>query len=151
MPLRLCVAASNEWPSPDTGKELAALFDRFCLRTAVAPIRTLSGRQQLLWADRASKPPGVTLTPSEVEHARHQAASLPWSAAAKDALETILKELAREGVTPGDRRQFKTVNVVRAFAFLSGADEVNPEHLEIAQHCLWDSLEGAIRSLETAA
>jgi len=30
VPLRLCVAASNEWPSPETGKELAALFDRFC-------------------------------------------------------------------------------------------------------------------------
>ena len=28
---------------------------------------------------------------------------------------------------------------MRAFAFLSGADEVLPEHLEVAQHCLWDS------------
>ncbi len=23
MPLKLCLGASNEWPSPDTGKELA--------------------------------------------------------------------------------------------------------------------------------
>jgi MoxR-like ATPase len=30
VPLRLCVAASNEWPGPETGKELSALFDRFC-------------------------------------------------------------------------------------------------------------------------
>jgi MoxR-like ATPase len=28
--------------------------------------------------------------------------------------------------------------VVRAFAYLCGADEVRPEHLEVAQHCLWD-------------
>src|SRR5205085_7656610 len=45
---------------------------------------------------------------------------------------------AKEGVRPGDRRQFKTVGAVRAFAFLSGADVVLPEHLEIAQCCLWD-------------
>ena len=28
----LAVGASNEWPSPETGKELSALFDRFLLR-----------------------------------------------------------------------------------------------------------------------
>ena len=39
---------------------------------------------------------------------------------------------------PGDRRQFKTVGVVRAFAYLCAASEVQPEHLEVAQHCLWD-------------
>jgi MoxR-like ATPase len=29
VPLKLCLAASNEWPCPETGRELAALFDRF--------------------------------------------------------------------------------------------------------------------------
>jgi MoxR-like ATPase len=38
--LQLCVAASNEWVSPDSGKELAALFDRFLLRRTVSPIRS---------------------------------------------------------------------------------------------------------------
>ncbi|OWK34223.1 hypothetical protein [Fimbriiglobus ruber] len=28
--------------------------------------------------------------------------------------------------------------MVQAFAYLTGADEVRPEHLEVAQHCLWD-------------
>src|SRR5215210_822806 len=49
VPLKLCVAASNEWPSPDTGKELAALVDRFLLRKAVSPIRSRAGRERLLW------------------------------------------------------------------------------------------------------
>src|SRR5215204_4840475 len=49
VPLRLAVGASNEWPSPETGKELAALLDRFCLRKSVRPILTASGRQRLLW------------------------------------------------------------------------------------------------------
>jgi MoxR-like ATPase len=50
VPLKLCVAASNEWPSPETGKELSALFDRFCFRKAVRPIRTQAGRNQ--WRKR---------------------------------------------------------------------------------------------------
>ena len=40
VPLKLCLGASNEWPSPDTGKELTALFDRFALRKMVTPIRS---------------------------------------------------------------------------------------------------------------
>ncbi|QDU21721.1 ATPase RavA [Urbifossiella limnaea] len=141
VPLRLCVAASNEWPSPDTGKELSALFDRFVLRKAVSPIRSQAGRQKLLWTRDHAPRLSTTVTPAEVEQARRQALALPWSDEAKDALEVILKELAREGIQPGDRRQFKTVGAVRAFAYLSGADEVLPEHLEVAQHCLWDAPE----------
>ena len=48
-PLKLCVGASNEWPSPETGKELAALFDRFTFRKSVRPILTQAGRKRLLW------------------------------------------------------------------------------------------------------
>jgi MoxR-like ATPase len=141
VPLKLCVAASNEWPAPDTGKELAALADRFLLRRAVSPIRSRAGRQRLLWtADQVPKL-SATISAAEVEAARKQAAALPWSAPAKEALEVVLAELAKEGVRPGDRRQFKTVGAVRAFAYLCGAERVEPEHLEVAQHCLWDSPE----------
>ena len=132
VPLKLCVAASNEWPSPDTGKELSALFDRFVLRKAVSPIRSQTGRQKLLWARDHTPKLSATIAPAEVDQARRQAQTLPWS------LEAILKDLAKEGVQPGDRRQFKTVGVVQAFAYLTGADEVLPEHLEVAQHTLWD-------------
>jgi MoxR-like ATPase len=138
VPLKLCVAASNEWVSPDSGKELAALFDRFLLRRAVSPIRSQAGRQKLLWHRDHTPALTATISPEEVGEARRAALALPWSGEAKDALETILRELAREGVHPGDRRQFKTVAAVQAFAYLSGADEVSPEHLEVAAHALWD-------------
>ena len=139
VPLKLCVAASNEWPSPDTGKELSALFDRFTLRAAVAPVRSQAGRQRLLWARDHTPRFTAAITLEDVELARTQAASLPWTPEAKEALEVTLTELAKEGVRPGDRRQVKTVGVVRAFAFLNGADAVEREHLEVARHCLWDA------------
>jgi MoxR-like ATPase len=40
VPLRLCVAPSNEWPAAETGKELRALLDRFLFRETVRPIVT---------------------------------------------------------------------------------------------------------------
>src|SRR6476659_11173076 len=50
-PLRLCVAASNEWPGQqENGAELQAVFDRFLLRKAVRPIASAAGRHRLLWS-----------------------------------------------------------------------------------------------------
>lgn len=138
VPLKLCVAAGNEWAGPDTGKELSALFDRFTLRRTVSPIRSRAGRERLLWAADHTPKFSTTVTPAEVEDAQRAARAIPWSVEAKEALGCVLSELAREGVRPGDRRQFKTIGTVRAFAYLGGADEVRPEHLEVAQHCLWD-------------
>lgn len=138
VPLKLCVGASNEWPSPETGKELSALFDRFLLRRAVSPIRSQTGQQRLLWTRDHTPRLSTTITPEEVEQARRAALVLPWSDEAKQALEAVLRELVREGIQPGDRRQFKTVAVVQAFAYLCGADVVAPEHLEIAANTLWD-------------
>lgn len=138
VPLRLCVAASNEWPSPETGRELAAVFDRFLIRKAVAPIRYAAGRSRLLWSRDHAPRLSATVTPAEVDLARAAARAVPWSVEAKEAFEAVLKELAREGVRPGDRRQFKTVGVVRAYAWLSGDEVVMPEHLEVAAHTLWD-------------
>jgi MoxR-like ATPase len=141
VPLKLCVAASNEWASPDTGKELTALTDRFLLRRIVQPIRSRAGREKLLWATDHTPKLTASISPADVEEARLEAQGLPWSVEAKESLAAILVELAKEGIRPGDRRQFKTVGVVRAFAYLNGADMVLPEHLEIAQHCLWDTPE----------
>jgi MoxR-like ATPase len=141
VPLKLAVAASNEWPSPETGKELAALFDRFALRKSVRPIVTASGRQRLLWgADHAPKL-STSITPAEVDDAHTEAMALTWTDEAKGAMEQILRELHKEGVQPGDRRQFKAVGVAKAFAWLDGADGVEPEHLEVLQHVLWDAPE----------
>ena len=137
VPLELCLAASNELPEGDSKKELGALFDRFLLRKTVNPISSLAGRQKLLWAN---KPPefSTSLTPSELTAARLDAQGILWSSEGMKALENILEELARQGIRPSDRRQFKSVAIVQAYAWLSGADEVLTEHLEVLQHVLWN-------------
>jgi hypothetical protein len=67
---------------------------------------TLAHRRCRLHPIGCTSPP---IAPAELDAARRAAAGLPWSEAAKEALEAILAELAREGVRTGDRRQFRTV------------------------------------------
>jgi MoxR-like ATPase len=138
VPLKLCVGASNEWPSPETGKELTALFDRFVFRRAVRPILTQAGRKRLLWERDHIPRFSTSIIPAEVDEAHVQALALPWSPATVEALETILRELAKEGIQPGDRRQFKAVSAAQAYAWLHGAEAVEPEHLEVLASVLWD-------------
>lgn len=138
VPLKLCLAASNEWPAPETGKELAALFDRFTFRRAVCPILSRDGRKRLLWTADHTPMFSATITAAEIEQAHRDAYSLPWSDDGKAALEMVIRELAKEGIQPGDRRQVKAVAAARAFAWLSGAEAVEPEHLEILASVLWD-------------
>jgi MoxR-like ATPase len=141
-PLRLCVAASNEWPGQqENGAELQAVFDRFLLRKSVRPIASAAGRHRLLWATDHTPRLSTSVTPAELDLAHAEAIGLPWTAEAREAFEAILRELATEGVRPGDRRQFKAVGACKAFAYLCGAESVEPEHLEVAAHCLWDAPE----------
>jgi MoxR-like ATPase len=139
VPLLMCVAASNEWPnSQEGGKELLAVFDRFLFRKTVRPILSHAGRQRLLWHRDHTPRLSTSITPEEIQQARKEALSLPWSEEGKQALETILYSLLKDGIQPGDRRQFKAVSAAQAFAYLNGAEQVTPEHLEVLASVLWD-------------
>ena len=136
VPLELCVAASNHYPHGDDAKSLAALIDRFLVRKNVAPIHTKAGRQKLLWANSRVEL-STTLSHSELEAAKLDVQGLEWTKAAVESFELILHDLVKDGVIIGDRRQFKATGVVRAYAWLLGAKEVLPEHLEVLMHVLW--------------
>lgn len=138
-PLKLCVAASNEWPGEqEGGKELGALFDRFLFRKSVRPIGAERSIHRLLWSPDLTPKLATTITPAEIEQATAEARALPWSDEAKEAFHKIHKEAKREGIIPGDRRLRKSVAAAQAFAWLDGGAEVETDHLEILSHVLWD-------------
>lgn len=139
VPLRIFIAASNEWPGDqEGGKELGALFDRFLFRKRVRPIITAEGRRRLLWERDHTPKFSTNITPAEIDKAHSLAAALPWTEDGKKCLDTILTELRKEGITPGDRRQYKSIMAAQSYAYLCGADQVQPDHLEILSHTLWD-------------
>ena len=51
------------------------------------------------------------------------------------------------GIVPGDRRLRKSVGIAQAFAWLNGATEVEPDHLEVLGHVLWDDPQEQPRKL----
>lgn len=138
-PLKLCLAASNEWPGDkEGGNELGALFDRFLLRKLVKPIASDKSLNRLLW-DRDLVPKlSTTLDAAELASATADAQALTWETTATEALLEIHREAKREGITPGDRRLRKAVKASQAYAWLQGAASVEPDHLEILSHVLWD-------------
>lgn len=142
VPLRICVAASNEWPTGEAAAELGALFDRFLLRKTVKPIQSQDGKRRLRFDRNRSTPLTVRLTAAELDAARDAAHAIPWSPDAEEAYDTIVKELLADGIAPGDRREYKAVGVAQAAAWLDGSAEVKREHLEVLADVLWDSPEG---------
>jgi MoxR-like ATPase len=138
IPLRLLLSASNEVPQ---GEELSALWDRFLLRKFVRPVVTLAGKRRLRRREGLTPKFSTTITLAEIDQATAAAKALPVSNDAWDAQEAILHELTKpggEGIIPSDRRQSKSMDIARAFAWLDGASEVQPTHLEIFAHVLWD-------------
>lgn len=156
MPLRLLIAASNRWPaSEDGGQELAGQFDRFLLRKSVPRPGSAAAERALLWGGAPRRPgepvvplareaPAVPspLTVEELDAARAFARRLPFSGAAADALEEILRRLSAASVLVSSRRRAKAPAVAQAFAYLDGASEVAPEHLEVLAHVLWSDPDG---------
>jgi len=140
-PLRVCVGASNEWPGGEGQAELGALFDRFTIRKTVRPIQSAAGRHRLRFDRTPPSPLTVTLTKDELDAAREAAAVLPWSQDAMDTYDGIVRELNREGIFPGDRRERKAVGIVQAAAWLDGSAQVEKDHLEVLADVLWDSPE----------
>lgn len=132
-PLKVAIAASNEWPD---AQELGALFDRFLLRKTVKQVSKI-GRRRLL-RDRSHAPAFTsTISVEELDQAHDEAMALEFSDQAWATLEEMLDELNREGILPGDRRMKKATNIARAFAYLRGASEVEPVHLEVLKYVLW--------------
>lgn len=136
VPLKLALAASNEWPNAE--QELGALFDRFLLRKSVLPIRSLAGRRRLMRERDHNPKLSTTLTTAELAQAKKEVLSLPILEETWEAIEKITEECKREGIFPSDRRLYKLVNVCQAFTYLNGGSSVEPHHLEVLQHVLWD-------------
>lgn len=137
-PLKVCVAASNEWPSSDDASELSALFDRFLLRKLVKPVQSEKGIARLLWDEKIEVNVPTTVTSSELTIASDAVRKMDWQPAAKKMLTRCLKELRAQRIIPGDRRQRLAVRAMAANAWIQGADEVRPEHGDVLTHCLWD-------------
>lgn len=140
-PLRMAIAASNEWPTEV--KELGALFDRFLFRKYVSPISGEDNVERLMFEADLTPQLSTSLTMAELKEAQVNVRDgINWSPEAKDCAHEIRRRLAREGVIIGDRRLRKTTMAVKAYAWLNGNPWATKDDLEILAHLWWSSPEG---------
>ena len=131
------IAVSNEWSPEGCGDQINAFWDRLTFRMAVHPISTEADRRRLVMRRDHTPVLTTSITPDEIKQAAGEAALLTFTKDAEEAFFAILADAARDGIQPGDRRQYQAFNACQAFAYLVGDNEVRPEHLEILIHVLW--------------
>lgn len=132
VPLISAIGATNSWP--DSAHQ-SAMLDRWLIRRTVKPVSP-QGRDRLLYD--ALPAVSAIVTREDLDAAHISAMALPISDAARTALSSIFAELTGNGIRPSDRRCRKSLTVARSAAFLDGATEVEPAHLECLGDVLWD-------------
>lgn len=131
-PLLSVVGASNELPE---GEELEALFDRFALRFWVDYLADEGNVRTLLTA--SSPQVSVEMTLAELEFLQQEAALVKLPDTTIDGLLAIKGKLDHEGFRSSDRRWRQLLDVLKAYAYLQGDDEVIEEHFDLLPDMLW--------------
>ncbi|RJX71368.1 DUF3763 domain-containing protein [Vibrio sinensis] len=153
VPMRLLVSASNELPDEDSGLE--ALYDRMLVRVFVNRIQNKQNFKSMLTVgtpQEAQIPPGLAITDAEYHQWQAELETLTLSDSVFEKLyelKSLLEEKAKSASSASidsdlyvsDRRWKKAVRLLKASAFFSGRDEINPLDLLLLQDCLWNTPE----------
>lgn len=145
-PLRFALGTSNAWLERE---ESWALLDRFLFRRIVNPITSDRSIVKLLRMNDVPIQITHTITIAELDEAVDEVAAIPISNEAMDATIEIMRELRKEKISPTNRRTSRCMIGPRASAWLDGATEVRPQHLDILKDILWDSPESQQEKVET--
>ncbi|OED63958.1 AAA family ATPase [Vibrio tasmaniensis ZS-17] len=152
VPMRLLVSASNELPDEDSGLE--ALYDRMLVRVFVNRIQNKQNFKSMLTTGTSQEaviPKGLAITDIEYHQWQKELDKLELTDNSFNKLfelKTMLEETVKNQgssseseLNVSDRRWKKAVKLLKASAFFSGRDSVNPLDIMLLQDCLWHSPE----------
>ncbi|MFS1442127.1 MULTISPECIES: ATPase RavA domain-containing protein [unclassified Vibrio] len=152
VPMRLLVSASNELPDEDSGLE--ALYDRMLVRVFVNRIQNKQNFKSMLTTGTSQEaviPKGLAITDIEYHQWQKELDKLELTDNSFNKLyelKTMLEETVKKqgsasesDLYVSDRRWKKAVKLLKASAFFSGRDSVNPLDILLLQDCLWHSPE----------
>ena len=133
VPLLSLFGASNELPEAEC---LEAMFDRFLLRYWVNYIGDRDSlRNMMFGADPSAN--GATLTLDEIATAKKEVLAVTFSDEMVELLLNVKAILEEKGTKVSDRRWKKMIRIIKAFAYLQGAQAVEQDHLEILIDMMW--------------
>lgn len=132
-PLVTLIGASNELPE---GQELSALWDRFTFKLMVPYLADPANVLQLV---QGKKPAALaTMGLDDLEECQREADALEVPAGVWDLLLAIKERSEQEGFRASDRRWRQLVSVLKAWAYLDGAQRVDEDHVEVLADVLWN-------------
>ena len=136
IPLQSVIGASNEFPEDSS---LEALHDRFLIRYWVPSLQSRDNREKLLKGDfNASS--GASITFDELKLCQSEVAQVIIPQSIYDTCLDIWDRIIDDGIVASDRRWRKAMGLMRARAYLEGCDEVDEDHLDILNACMWRTL-----------
>lgn len=137
VPLNVVFGMSNKLPGDDRD-DLAAFYDRFVLRCEVPHDVSHDFVLDLLDLPPLDPNPPIMLTEADIDAIQADAATIPITDEAKEAVASLVHDLNEEGMWISPRRIATSVRVMRAAAWLDGASKVEPTHVESLANVLWD-------------
>ena len=144
VPLMSLIAASNELPTGQ--EELAALYDRFLIRSFVDYVS--ADNMVLLFENKSPEPLKNRLTHKDIAAIQRSASSVKIPNEIAEAVQRIwtehketFKEDAREYLS--DRRLKKIVQLLRISAATNERQEVNLSDVVLLKDCLWNHQDNA--------
>ncbi len=136
IPLQTAIGASNEFPEDSS---LEALHDRFMVRYWVPNLQSDSDREKLLASD--FKPStGATITLDDLTLCQKEVEQVIVPTTIRKTCIDIWRQMDDEGITSSDRRWRKAMRLLQSYAYLEGCDEVDEDHLDILNACMWREL-----------
>jgi len=137
-PVKTMIGTSNEFPKADQG--LDAFADRWLIRKHVRPVGTSAGLHRLMWSSQDDLTPEIDfkISGDEIDQAAAEAQALQPSTECEHSYHAIVKELRRNGVMTGCRRIRQSTSAINATAWLAGSKTVEPEHLSVLEHTMWN-------------
>ncbi|MCC6630075.1 MAG: AAA family ATPase [Chloroflexi bacterium] len=154
VPLISLFGAANELPQ---GEDLAALWDRFALRSLVGYTSDAGFNQLLALVERRRQhqlaslvarlhgqpaaapvvPPPPALPADDLRLLQEVVAALPLPGSVAGALEQLRKDLAAKGIVASDRRFVWAHTLIVAHALVDGRVQPEPDDLVILADALW--------------
>lgn len=132
VPLISLFAASNELP---TNSELNALADRLHLWHNVQPIADTSNFVKMLVSEETE--PTVFISLEDIYEAQRQVNQVTIGDDVLTALVELSDRLKDEEIAVTDRKFKQSLAVIKAEAWLSGADVAEVIHTKPLQHMMW--------------
>ena len=137
VPLRITLAASNEFPD---GDELEAFYDRFIFRHWVNYIQDGQNRIEMARASRKghANTSVTTITLEELDAMQIHVRSINFPSQMEKFYDRLIRTLNQNNIVISDRRYAKGQLVMMANALLDGRDTVNGNDFAALKHVLWN-------------